>query len=218
MSKKFKVPAIFLQEIEPILFKHLTNFTYTSNEECYYYIEYSASPENMYFKILRDLPQGYKPSQPNMFAINYKPKSLVKLNSLTQALTITSIKESLVKWFELVEVYQKTQSVLDDPIIRSYQKEFEKRLSFIDEDDPSHQSEPFPINVQLALISYLNNVDELIKNSKVIPQEAASEIIDDISELKSTINNSSRYNVRKKIKIRQSLFTNRKRMGTAVLL
>jgi hypothetical protein len=81
------------------------------------------------------------------------------------------------EWLETIDSYNKIKTVFDDPILKTYERNFLNEIDIVDEDA---NVAPFDLKQQLYLDDYLSSVDEKLQKLK---ENKTTEEIDQLSEL-----------------------------------
>ena len=172
MSKK-RIDLSLLQAIEPIIQKHRSLVVPLLNEDLLVYLKDKDQESGFFFKIKAHLTSG-------KYKVEYKPYSKNYTSIFQSELPRDNTIAQLKGWLEILDEYEKTPSVFDDPIIKKYQIEFQAEFTSTDE-DADYAS--FDLDKQLFLDEYLEMVTLKLENS--ITESNKPEIIDIIEETTS---------------------------------
>lgn len=194
MKEKFNTPNFITTTASPLLDPYREYLDFSSDEQHSLIVESKVAPEAYYFKIYRQLP---KLTNGIGYIVSYKPQNEYALNSKNHAILIAKLSTVLTNWLKQLETCINANSIFDDPIIEAYSKEFEEAFSFVE--NPEQDFKPFPIKEQKAIINSLESIQlQLNSINKVLQNEIVNEAVNDLSELKANIHNTTKKSFRKK--------------------
>jgi hypothetical protein len=95
------------------------------------------------------------------YHITYNPISQQDMSYLSSVMDIVSAIKHFNKWKSLVEAYNNTPSMFDDPITKKFEKDFHEQFNFVD--DPSTDNEPYEYEIVLRLEEHLKKIEDGIE-------------------------------------------------------
>lgn len=142
----------------------------SNNEEFLLFLRDSDIQTGFYFGFIREEPNG---TNGHTIQCSNRPANSAQLTAITQTIKLSDLGQVLKNWFINVGFYQ-TESILNDPILTGYEKEFYNDLKIIDGDSDYN---PFNYQQQLLLDRFLNNV---INNIDEVQDERNKDKIQEI--------------------------------------
>lgn len=119
------------------------------------------------------------------YTISYKPNSADDLGSRTRNVKFEQLNAQLEVWGNTIKAFNETEFFIDDPITKSYAKEFYDEYRILEEDADKN---PFELKRQILIDLYLENSIKLLEkyeleNSSVDLTESKAIAIELKSEL-----------------------------------
>lgn len=172
---KKKIPLLVLQKIQPIIEQNKELIKPGFDTDALFHLVDSDKNSDFYFKIYPSKTEG-------KLDVFWKPAHSNSVNEVTGEIENSKIEGVFNKWISIIKDYSVIHSIYDDPLLASYQKEFESEFKIIDEDA---NYAPFNLEQQIFLEEYLGKVEE--KLLKYRNDENSTEVEDlllDVKELK----------------------------------
>lgn len=161
---KHEIPLNLLLAIEAKIIEHELLIHHEDTENCYYNLKAHKTESPNYFKILHDGKKRIDNFRNGNFAFEFKPTNDLNTNSQLSQGNLAELIDNFNIWIKIIDTYDRTKSVHDNPILEKYQRDFESRFSFTQEDN---DADPFDFEQQLFLDSYLNQIVEKLEDYKV---------------------------------------------------
>lgn len=188
MSKEIKrsLPKVVIDVIEPIVEKYRDAITIKKSNDTLIRIE-DNKDSSFYFTIKkREHSSG---SLRNL--IEYKPSD-EKMDAYSTYASEEQLSSYLTKWCERIKFYQK-KSILDDPILNAYRKDIEDEFSKIELVDEDANFTPFNVCQQRILISFFNELNTRLDESKnEIEEDEYEDIKEEVSKAKTFISKETK--------------------------
>src|ERR1700739_4510742 len=156
---KKKVPLVFLEILKP---ENLKNIHPVEEEEAIMCLYDNELGTGFYFKICSENPQRGE------FLLEINPPSKNSTTPLKVSNPVSTVIQRLNSWIELIDSYGKIETIYDDPIIKAYEAEFERKYDIVDED-----ADVAPFNLEQQ--GYLDGYLESVKKQIVMLKEGKSE-------------------------------------------
>jgi hypothetical protein len=196
MTKK-KIPLRLLEIIEPFLKDNADIITVSSDDNFYYIIKDNEPGSDFFISIYRSKPKTMSHVTKAELFLERKPNSKNSLHQQTSTTNYAEVLNSLKEWADIVRQYNETDSALDDPIVKAYQKEYFTEYEIID-DDANYA--PFNDEQLFFLDSHLETITNNIDNYKTSENaQAIEEIKSDSEKLRSQLTALSKKKVLKKL-------------------
>lgn len=187
---KKSIPLKLLQTIEPLIAEKLHLIEPVINHNSLFYLKDKDEKSEFFFSISRGKVRG-------SFVIEYKPRHHESVSIFKGEVKVENIPTTFQKWTSLLEQYNETKSIYDDPVLKAYQKEFEAQFEIIDE---NANYESFNLEQQIYLDNYFTNVIKILEAKFVNKEEQAiNPIIDDIKLLQNEQSSLSKNEVIKRL-------------------
>ncbi|PKK35128.1 hypothetical protein BWI96_18925 [Siphonobacter sp. SORGH_AS_0500] len=114
------------------------------------------------------------------FLVNRKPFARNTVREAGERLSLEGVTEVLKQWLDILESYNKIVTIYDDPILKSYEKEF---IGFIAIDEDDADTAPLDLEKQFYLDDYLTTVAGLLEEKKsTVSEEKAKLLTEAIKE------------------------------------
>jgi len=143
---KKRVPLAFLEILKP---EKLKNIHPVEDDKAIMCLHDKEAGTGFYFRIISEDPNSHR------FLTEINPPSKNSTTVLKVEEQVAPLIGRLNSWIELIDSYGKIETIYDDPIIKSYEAEFEEKFEIIDEDA---DVAPFNLEQQNYLDSYLEHV------------------------------------------------------------
>jgi hypothetical protein len=189
---KKKVPLQILKALEPLLKENSSMFEIVHQDKYIIKIIDKDKNSDFYFIIESFI------AHPNFtFVVNCKPASDFTIGISRNSVIADQIGKEFKKWLDILEGYEKVNSIFDDPIIESFASEYYSEFDIIDEDAGIN---PFNIKQILLLDNHLENIENNIeKHITVTNKIELEEIIKEIIELRENLTKKPKKWVIKKL-------------------
>jgi len=196
---KKEIPLKLLEIVEKFIKENIDCITFKIDKDTYYTIIDKDKTSNFYFKIFKKKPDNISISPPPLLFIEKSPKTEDDISPVIIGGDYIKLNRLLTEWVSIIKKYNSIDSIFDDPILNSYQKDFYAQYVIID-DDANY--EPFNTNQLLFLENYLTNLERNIEKYKNEENEKViTEIITDTKLLKDELTQLSKNQVIKKLTI-----------------
>lgn len=208
--KKKDIPINIHKIIEPNLMKFGKVFdiervkqTNSYNDHLIKIIDVDTD-SNFYFKIVSFNSQSG-------FTIERKPSSLGNNGEVTNLISENNASKYFNEWISLLETYDSTPTVFDDPILKRFEEEYFAEFELLDD----NKDKPLDNRNILLLDEYLKN---LIDNLEIRKSEENKLQIEEIQSnavlLKESLTNKTRLEIVKNL---SKIFAKVKKLGTSYL-
>lgn len=145
------------------------------------------------------------------FLIKRSPTSVDNISISTDWYESNKIENVFDTWINLLETYENTPTVFDDPILDSFEKEYFADFEILEEDE----YKPLENDKILLLDEYLENLSNGLEGHKTDENKSKiEEIQSNIILLQENLTNSSRKEIALKI---SKIFAKIKKLGTKYL-
>jgi len=193
MNKKEQTPLVVHETLEPYLDKGDSLFVKINSEDDLIRFKGIAPDSIFYFHI-----KGHRRNKSNKNEINveYQPSNKESVESRELWLEPKNIDGHFKLWYNLLEGYNNTRTVFDDPIVDSFQEDYFSYFEIIDEekDKPLESNAILPLYEHFELIS--SRLEEYKNESN---QTEIQEIQEDIAQLNANLTKEGRQIVAKRI-------------------
>ncbi len=95
-------------------------------------------------------------SNNDKIVVEFKPKSGSVIKPANFTFSIEELSAHFKMWVNLIEEYNSSETIFDDPIVKGFRDEFSQGVNF---SDPDSDVSPFPIDIILWLDSHLEKVE-----------------------------------------------------------
>ncbi|PJJ08052.1 hypothetical protein CLU83_1282 [Flavobacterium sp. 1] len=172
---KKKIPLQILKALEPLLKENSSLFEIILQDE--YIIKIIDKDKNSDFYFLIESFTTYPKFT---LLVNRKPANDFTKSVNRGSVLADQIGNEFKKWLDILEGYEKVNSIFDDPIIEAFASEYYSEFEIIDEDAGI---KPFNIKQILLLDEHLENIEinierHLTATNKVELEEILNEVIE----------------------------------------
>lgn len=175
-----KTPIVILEIIEPVIKNNPDFFKLEVNENGFIKLIDKDYETEFFFEFLG---QRKSKSQKDVYDLAFKPGSKKNPKEAKSGYYIESVGDAVAEWVNLIITYRGYKTIFEDPILKSYQENFETEFEIVDEDADEM---PFNLNQQILLDQYLESfkkkLAELKENKFLHEEDMIKEIEADISE------------------------------------
>lgn len=95
--------------------------------------------------------------------VEFKPTNGAILKPLSVWLTIQELNSKFTSWVKMIDDYNSSETIFDDPIIKGFEEEFWKDVEFVDAEDAA---KPLPVDIILRLDAHLEKIETRIETFK----------------------------------------------------
>ncbi len=162
---KKKIPIAVLELITPVLNKAKPYIKVENSNDLSLSLKDADPDSKFYFKC------GLQREDKN-FVIDVYPVSRDHLMPSTFVTTGENLPKHIEKWVNILKDYSEIVTIYDDPILKSYEQEFEDFTIVNPEDDS-----PLNIQKQIYLDNYLTRAVKLLKDYKETVAEDKVDIV-----------------------------------------
>lgn len=178
MRNDLKLSIELNKVLEPVIKENYSRIRIKEKPDYLLYFEDAVTETGFYFGILREKTEELPAEYGFIKLVPYvdycvKPSSTTSVAGSQRDNDFTDFIVALKTWLSNIQYYHK-ESILNDPILNGYQKEFYNDFKILDDD--ADQS-PFGYTQQLQLDQFMDNV---INNIDSIKNDRNKEIIDEI--------------------------------------
>lgn len=187
MRKKKDLPLSILKSLEPFVNLKGEKFEVVDPKDNLLKVIDKDADSIFHFTIEKFQKSS---SGPFLFLVTRAPKNINDIGIDQNWYEVSAINGQFEAWIKLLNEYDTVQSFFDDPITKSFQKEFYTEFEIIDEDA---ETSPLKTNQILMLDSYLETVDN--KLTEFIADNNSYEIADikaDINLLRDNLTTKSK--------------------------
>ncbi|HXB13921.1 MAG TPA: hypothetical protein VNZ45_18170 [Bacteroidia bacterium] len=212
-KKKKDFPLAVLEqmekEIQPLLKTGFLVAHQIKDEQVIYHL-IDNSEYDFFFKI----SQYTVDARGIRYIVGQKPSTKLNLESSEFWMTIKDLSNAYKTWIDIIDGYDKASFVHDDPIIKSYQAEFEKKFDIVDADA---DIAPFSLEQQLYLDNYLEHVKKQMSLLKAgMNDEEQKPFMDIESDAIQLQKDLTRENKRKIVKKLSKILAKAQKIGLEV--
>lgn len=156
---KRRLPIVVVNAIEPIIGTYRSIISFKDKDNTLIHIV-DSEDLNFFFTIKNreNTSSGLK----NRIQLSPLDDRMEAYETL---LTEQQLSDYLTNWCKRIEFYHK-ESILDDPILKAYNKEIKDEFNKIQLVDKDASSAPFNIYQQRFLVSFLKETDTLLEDYK----------------------------------------------------
>ncbi len=145
------------------------------DEQILYHLITNNEEYDFFFKISQAL---IDPKLGIRYFVTLKPASKRSVDTNESWQSFKELTPIFKTWIDNIKGYENS-NLFDDPILKSYQAEFEKKFEIVDEDA---DFAPFNLEQQIYLDSYLENVKKQISSFKEGKSEEEQKEFDEIEK------------------------------------
>jgi len=109
----------------------------------------------------------------NKFLVEYKPANQGTISSTANWYSTDELNHNFPLWVKIIDEYNSTETIFDDPILQTYQDEFLNEIKLEDDDS---DKKPFSTEIILRLDKHLEHIENKIEEYK--SEENQNEIIE----------------------------------------
>ena len=188
MSMKKKLPLDLIKGFHPKLGDSIKVEVDPSNQKIAIFRD--KDPESdFYFEI------GHFNSTGDKIRVNVKPSGRASVNSVSHWLTIQELNNHFTNWIKIIDEYNSSETMFDDPIVKGFEEEFLKGVKFVDLD--GDKTKPFSPDIILKLDAHLENIENKIDDFKDNKNEKEIGVIKSLTiELRADLTNKPKGYVR----------------------
>ncbi len=133
------------------------------------------------------------------FLVSYKPVSRFAVNTMGNWLTIEKVNSKFKEWLNILNEYNNTDTIFDDPIVMGFANDFFDEFKLT---DPEANYAPFKYEQILFLEEHLERIENgLIQYRNEENSEIIDEILIDTKELKTDLFKKSKNQIIRKLAI-----------------
>ena len=191
---KKTIPFDLLKLVEEIYRINADVLEVNKPENSFYHF-YDKENSNFYYNILRDPSKNFNSPNPKYFYVVSFPKNENQLTkSIDNFLTAADLSEHFKSWIRIIRLFNETNSIYDDPFIKTYQRFFYDEIKIIDVDA---EVVPFDPDKQEKLGVYLDYIEAILLEEKTSSEDedVLKEIISDVQNTKKDLNTLSKNKV-----------------------
>lgn len=177
---KKKIPLQILKALEPLLKENSSMFEIVHQDKYIIKIIDKDKNSDFYFIIESFI------AHPNFtLVVNCKPASDFTTGISRKSVLADQIGKEFKNWLDILEGYEKVNSIFDDPIIEAFASEYFSEFEIIDEDAGIN---PFNIKQILLLDDHLENIENNIEKHITTTNEIElKEILNEVIELRGNL-------------------------------
>jgi hypothetical protein len=189
---KKKIPLQILKTLEPFLKENSSMFEIVHQNEYLIKIIDKDKNSDFYFVI-----EDFKNEPEFNLLVNCKPASDFTIKIIRKWVLADQIGIEFKSWLDILEGYEKVNSIFDDPIIEAFASEYFSEFEIIDEDAGIN---PFNIKQILLLDDHLENIENNIeKHITATNKIELEEILNEVIELRGNLTKKPKKWVIKKL-------------------
>ncbi len=183
---KHKVPLEILEFLQPNKNKNLHLVEAVNTTAILTLKPKNPSYSDFYFEIVKAVVT----KETTSYEVHIKPFSRGSTDTDIRTVPKILLEKKLMDWLSRLQEYDNIQTILDDPILKKYQQDFEEKLKILDEDA---DYAPFDLEKQIALLEYLDVIIEKSVHEKNEDNKQDIEtIVQESKALKTEINKISK--------------------------
>lgn len=195
---KEKIPLELLDLLKVEKNPDLSLLTYRATDSYFLLIPKELDSVECYFSVIKKSPTQIN-GTPTKYDITFKPAARNNPDSFNGSRDIAQIKISLETWISFIKELLNSDTIFDDPILTAYKKEFEEKITILDSDS---QYAPFDLEKQIAIVHYLDWVQETIQAYKEdISNDSFKDIQKEVKDLKDQVTVLTKQKIIKKLAI-----------------
>ncbi len=190
-SIKSKFSLATLNAISPIIRANSSKINISTNNDIIVLLQEVNNSYDFFFRIENE--EMVKGSLNVKFTC--RPFSELENIAKGTLLPLDAFKKKLANWFDYIEQY-KSAKLIDDPILKQYEDEFNADFTIVDEDAKDFR---FNFSQQILLLNYIERVEDYIKfETEELSEEERSELVLEAESLKKVVSNETKDNYIKK--------------------
>lgn len=178
---KKKIPLEVLQKMQPLIDKYRALIVPVAEPRFAFALS-DADPSSDFLFVVDHRNGNGK------HVVTYKPVSASDVTGGTVEIEIDEVVKYFENWLRLLQAYQDTVTIFDDPILKSYEEEFTTYFQMANEDA---DKVPFNFEKQLLLEQYLDWAVSRLEAQKESANEQQKvelkEMISDVQLLKDNL-------------------------------
>jgi len=175
---KKRISVNLAKEIEPLVRKYFGLFKIVDSDQYKICFRDKDESSDLFFGIIKELHESQ-----HYIYYACKPISSTSGESGSTRASLVNFVKLLTTWLENLNYYNE-DSILNDPILRGYQKEFYNDFIIVDTDA---NETAFNYEQQLRLTAFLDNI---YQNIDTIKDERNSKIVEEIKKDVSDLQNA----------------------------
>jgi hypothetical protein len=177
---KKKIPLQILKALEPLLKENSSLFEIILQDEYIIKIIDKDKNSDFYFLI-----ESFTAHPKFTLLVNRKPANDFTTSVNRGSVLADQIGNEFKKWLDILEGYEKVNSIFDDPIIEAFASEYYSEFEIIDEDAGI---KPFNIKQILLLDEHLENIENNIERHLTATNKVElEEILNEVIELRENL-------------------------------
>jgi hypothetical protein len=196
---KKNIPLTFLEALQPLIDKNLNLIEPVKEHDIIAHLKDKDPNSDFYFRVIKqENIDGFL-----KYSFEYKPKDKISVEKYGNSTSLEDLIKRFNNWVNIIESYNKIQTIYDDPIIKSNQERFENQFKIMDEDA---EYSSFELARQLFLHEYLEDVKLKINEYKQDKSKEDIEFLNDLEKEVTDIQNDLTVETKNKIIKRLSKF------------
>ena len=192
---KRRLPVTVWQAIQPLIDEYRPLVIPVMDEDVALTLKDSNPDSDFYFRC-------HPMADTGRYQVEHKPQSQTYNGLNRQDVELKDLVMWLRQWLEVLDAYDKLQTVYDDPVLQGYEREFASYFVLADADE----FEPMDFSGQRYLIRYLDQVNDRLRHQQSSAPDHKAEQIGGLLRESETLKNempelSKNQTVRRLIKI-----------------
>jgi hypothetical protein len=177
---KKKVPLQILKALEPLLEENSSMFEIVHHDKNIIKIIDKDKNSDFYFIV-----ESFIASPKFTLLVNCKPANDFTTGVSRKSVLADQIGKEFKNWLDILEGYEKVNSIFDDPIVEAFASEYYSEFEIIDEDAGIN---PFNIKQILLLDEHLENIEINIgRHATAANKIELEEILNEVIELRENL-------------------------------
>jgi hypothetical protein len=162
---KKTIPLAILETLQPVADNNSDIISSIKIDNALFHLVDNDPDSDFYFAVFKN----EKRTDGNVYyQTQYKPTNKDNVNPSVYWFTIETLKEVAYEWVDMIISYNQLRTVYDDPILKSYEEAFYKKMKIVDEDA---EVAPFDLDKQLLLEAYLVEANSALEKLKLAKDE-----------------------------------------------